>query len=196
MMKKQFSKVILATMFLTAAPALADQITDLLNADRDVCFERNYSPSHMAKNPDQTVTFIRFAHLPSISGDEANGNEHESGRKFMPTADIEVRFRGDDRLYGNTLICWMNEGPPQCGVECDGGLFHFRFKKNNSMLIDFRKTGSIALESSCGEGIEANFRSLGDAKDDKLFRLDPVSPGQCVGSIKARHDRWRAEAEQ
>ncbi len=195
MYQSHIFKIFIIAYLLIASPAQADQMTDLLNEDRDVCFERSYSPQHMAKHPDQTVTFIRFAHLPSISNDKENGIEHEKGRKFTPGADIEVRFRGGSQLYGNNLICFMNEASPLCAVECDGGQFKFRFKKNNSMLIDFRKTGYMALESDCGEGNEANFRSLGKAKDDKLFRLDPVDPNQCIPSIKARHDRWKAKLD-
>ena len=195
MYQSHIFKLFIFASLLLVSPAQADQMTDLLIEDRDVCFERSYSPQHMAKHPDQTVTFIRFAHLPSISNDKENGIEHEKGRKFTPGADIEVRFRGSSQLYGNNLICFMNEAKPLCAVECDGGQFNFRFKKNNAMLIDFRNTGYLSLESDCGEGNEANFRTLGEAKDDKLFRLDPVDPSQCIPSIKARHDRWKAKLD-
>ena len=168
----------LLVVFLATTPIHADQMTDLLNEDRNVCFERSYSPQHMAKHPDQTVTFIRFAHLPSISNDKEYGVEHGKGRKFSPGADIEVRFRGSGQLFGNNIICFMNEASPLCAVECDGGQFNFRFKKNSSMLIDFRKTGYIALESDCGEGNEANFRTLGEAKDDKQ-----IGRASCRGRV-------------
>lgn len=195
MNRSQISISLLLVCLFSPSPIHADQITDLLNEDRDVCFERSYTPQHMAKHPDQTVTFIRFAHLPSISNDKEYGVERQKGRKFAPNADVEVRFRGSNKLYGNNLICFMNEASPLCAVECDGGQFNFRFKKNNSVLIDFRKTGYIALESDCGEGNKANFRSLGEAKDDKLFRLYPVKPSQCIPTIKARHDRWKAKLD-
>lgn len=195
MYQSQIFRSFLFASLLFASPIHADQMTDLLNEDKDVCFERSYSPQHMAKHPDQTVTFIRFAHLPSIKNELENGVTRQEGRKFSPGVDVEVRFRGSSQLYGNSLFCFMDSKQPFCGVECDGGRFNFRFKKNNSMLIDFRKTGSIALESDCGEGNEADFRYLGNAKDDKLFRLDPVDPNQCVSTIKARHDRWKAKLD-
>jgi hypothetical protein len=180
-----------AAIVLPAQPAGADQVTELLNADRDICWQRSYSKAHLAKHPDQTVTFIRFAHLPSLA-EGPDSVSSQSGRSFSPYADIEASFRGDDRLYGNGLVCSLDSATLRCGVECDGGAMQFRFKADGALLIDFRQTGSLVLESDCGEEGGMQMRELGNAADDKLFRLDPVDPAQCKGSIKARHDRWKA----
>lgn len=185
----------LAIFGILSVGAYADQMSQLINKTKDVCYERSYSPAHMKKHPDQTVTFIRFAHLPSLQSKEIRNSVQKPESDFQPMTDIEVRFKGDEKLYGNSLICFSDAGKTMCGVECDGGRFVFRFKNNKDMLIDFRKTGYMALESDCGEGNEADFRWLANKKDDKLFKLSSVDPRQCTPTIKARHDRWKAKQD-
>ncbi len=182
--------LILSNLSISAEAA---DMENLINKYSDACYERSYTPDHMKKHPEQTVTFIRFAHLPSLLKPEIRNSIQDSANIFQPIADIEVRFKGDSKLYGNSLICYMDNGKPLCGVECDGGSFYFRFKTNNDMLIDFRDTGEMVLESSCGEGSETNPRQLADKKDDRVFRLSPVDPAQCISTIKARHDAWASQ---
>ncbi len=176
-------------LFGHAGLADAGPLDDLFAGEKDVCYERTYSDEHLASHPKQTVDFIRFAHLPSLT---PAGERQPAGADFTPLADVEASFRDTPKLFGNAVVCFRGKDGQYCGVECDGGQFRYWFNDKGSLLIEFDRNGSVALESSCGEGEESSMRFLGDASDDKVFRLDPVDPAQCKATIEARRERWRA----
>lgn len=166
---------IMAVPLMMSSGALAEE----LSFNKDQCFMRTYSPEHMAKNPAQKVTSMRFVHRPSRYVEKL---KEMNGADFQPRdfqASFDVSFRKDSKRYEQGLLCATYDGVAYCGVECDGGRFAYRFKKNGSVLIDFRKTGAMMLETSCEEN--AKTRWLGDSKEDQLFRLDPAPMAACKG---------------
>ena len=156
-------------------PVQAGEILEILDPDRDACFSRTYSAAHLGRNPNQTVEYIRFAHLPSLKQETYNSLAVDDTADFMPYADIEVRFVGDKTIYGVEVICEIYSAQ-YCGVEGDGGVFDIRIQDNGSMLIDFRKHWGILVGTVDSIGRDVY---LGDKSDDKLFRLDPIEPRDC-----------------
>lgn len=145
----------------------------------DQCFVRTYTKAHLAKNPAQQVTQIRFVHRPSVyNSDEVVLSQGQGGRVKEQVALVDVRFRNQRHLK-QTVYCTNESGTRLCGVECDGGRFAYRFKSNGSMLIDLRKTGGMLLGSLCGEESADQSHWFGTNKDDQLFRLDPADMSAC-----------------
>lgn len=146
---------------------------------KDQCFMRTYSKAHLAKNPDQRVTQMRFVHRPSAyNSDQAALSQGLGGRVSEQMALIDVRFRNARHLK-QSVFCTNEGGNRLCGVECDGGRFAYRFKGNGAMLIDLRNTGGMLLGSLCGEESADQSLWFGTNKDDQLFRLDPADMSAC-----------------
>lgn len=175
-MKKTLATALGFLALLASEPAMAGG----LSVSKDLCLARTYSVDHLVKHPDQLVTYMRLAHLPSRYNDDqlrtATGDGGQYPASFL--AFITVRFKDRSDPYQQSVYCSVEGSGYRCGVECDGGAFSLRFKQNGSALIDFRQTGGMVLNSSCGEGDD--YRWLGDGKsDDMLFRLDPASRSVC-----------------
>lgn len=167
-------------VFLGAVVALPDMTKSAeLSYGSDQCFMRTYNKAHLAKNPAQQVTQIRFVHRPSAyNSDEVALSRGQGGRVKEQVALVDVKFRNQRHLK-QTVYCTNNGGRQLCGVECDGGRFAYSFKSNGSMLIDLRKTGGMLLGSLCGEENADRSHWFGMNKDDQLFRLDSADMSAC-----------------
>ncbi|SNZ20849.1 hypothetical protein [Cohaesibacter gelatinilyticus] len=177
--KRQLLRLGVATLIATACILPTGVQAAELRYGSDQCFIRTYNKAHLAKNPAQQVTQIRFVHRPSAYNfDEAALSQGQGGRVKEQVALVDVRFRNQRRLK-QTVYCTNESGARLCGVECDGGRFAYRFKPNGSMLIDLRKTGGMLLGSFCGEESADQSHWFGTNKDDQLFRLDPADMSAC-----------------
>lgn len=164
-------------VFGTVSGALAGE----LRYGKDQCFTRHYSDAHLKKNPRQQVVAMRLVHRPSTYDDALKIlSQGQQGRAKEQWVQMDVGLR-DGRTYRQNVICTLRGNQRFCGVECDGGRFAYRFKKDGAMLVDFRSTGGMSMNSTCGEEVQAaKGYWLGEAKDDQLFRLDLAPMSACV----------------
>ncbi|MCV6576401.1 MAG: hypothetical protein OIF58_11750 [Cohaesibacter sp.] len=166
-------------MFGLSVFGQGEALASAFDRSQEQCFARAYSKSHLAKNRDQQVTHIRFVHRPSsYDGTHFSLSEGPDGGPPAQRALMDVRFR-DGRHMRQDLLCSEQDGMTFCGVECDGGTFDYRFKKNGAMLIDFRARGPIRMQSACDAGSEGRSFWFGDQKEDQLFRLDVADFSAC-----------------
>jgi len=162
-----------AVVAMTGA-AVADS---MFKRDANMCFQRTYSPAHMKKHPQQTVTFIQVTHdiaenrklIGSYSAVENAGSE--------ALIEVKVRFKGSSETYSNSLLCFQDN--KYCSVECDGGSGIFTRKTDGDMLLDVRETGGFIVQGGCDGSEDTVHRRVGDAPDDKLFKLFQADMAIC-----------------
>lgn len=134
-----------------------------------VCYARQYSAEHMTKNPEQTVSYIRFDHF-GYDGDEEEF-ELDSGEVIF---DLIVQFKNSHRKFGDTGKCRADGNVLECAIECDGGQFDVKPKGKDSILI-YNKYGLRVTE--CGD--DESFREVSSKADDDVFLLHRLPADQC-----------------
>ena len=111
--------------FCTAATAaLADKPMTRHFGGMNSCYERVYSEAHLAKHPQQKVTYMRLDHFPFFSGPFDNNGQpviYPNARDIV--VNLTVHMRGMDVELGATGFCWPEGTGMACGLECDGGQF-------------------------------------------------------------------------
>lgn len=173
---------------LTAGPALADPLSDAIDADGGVlCFARSYDAGWLKAHPGQTLREVKLA----ISHDEASNT---------PVMRLAL---GDQRrsLYGFGQCWWadgdLNRGAqdnildpafkPTTGVGChmvtdiSGG----SAEEGAEPLIDWGDGRTIQLHLGTSLAMwpsydirkTATWRAL--KAGDRIVRLDRVKPSQC-----------------
>lgn len=110
--------LVMTLVFAFAGTALANET--------QVCFERNYSDSHLAKNPKQIVKSIRV----TLTQEDHLYNS------------VEIRTRKP--IKGTTKFssggaCQIGRGGLHCGFDADGG---------NYILTDNGKTAVLKIKSA------------------------------------------------
>ncbi|MEM7399242.1 MAG: hypothetical protein AAF354_09890 [Pseudomonadota bacterium] len=133
----------------------------------DGCYAREYSASHLAQHPDQTVTSM------------ALGLRAQKDDPKLFDGAIAVTVRGSDRRRLTVGICEpTGRNSFDCGIECDGGSFQLRpSSRKGSMRLILQRIyfdGGCGFDAGAGNGYE-----LTAGKDDKLFRLDPSANARC-----------------
>jgi hypothetical protein len=171
-------KVITATIVMAtmASSALAQSV---FMRDKNSCYQRTYSASHLKSHPQQTVSFIQVTHSVAENAKLFEGYGSSSDQAKEPVIKVSVKFKGNPKTYSNNLVC--SEDSKFCGVECDGGRAAFTRKANGALLLDVRNTGGFILEGGCDAGNGSRTKFLGDAQDDKLFKLNSMNMNACSG---------------
>ncbi len=159
--------------FVITQTATARSLVQHFGANNS-CYERQYTGKHLAKNPRQTVSFIRFNHFPNHFG--VHGAEGKIGfdeKTGMVAFAISMRFRGSNKTYKDAGECLPRGKRLKCQIECDGGGFEIKHRDANSILI-LNKTGFAV--SGCGE---ADYGEVTTKTDDKAFLLHRLPASQC-----------------
>jgi len=140
-----------------------------------VCFARTYDAAHLAKNPKQTVSAIKFF-LSYIKHDPDQYRKDGQRNYYF---NLEVRFRDRPRKAFTTGgDCFPGDGVIRCNVDCDGGGVQVRWdRKPDRILVDVEKTGYIRL-AECG-GEEDKSRELRPGADDRTFLLTRLRADAC-----------------
>ena len=169
-MKRVFlSLVCIFAASLIAEMAMAERALSQHFGATDSCYARQYSPQHLAKNPEQTVSFIRLDHSPNAYDLKF---EPETG---MVIFDLTIRFKDAAKNYEALGECHPKDGILKCGIECDGGQFSIKSKDADSILL---YNGGRMVFSDCDAG-DVNYRELTDQTDDKIFLLHRLPDDQC-----------------
>ena len=182
-------KAALALMLaLTAAPALADPLTDAIDGDGGLlCFARSYDAAWLKAHRGQSLREVKLA----ISHDEASN---------MPMMRLALRD-GRRALYGFGQ-CWWGDGDlnrgvqdnildptfkPTTGVGChmvtdiNGG----SAEEGAEPLIDWRdgRTIQLHLGDSLAMWTSYDIRNTASWHElkstDRIVRLNRVKPSQC-----------------
>lgn len=156
----------LRAFFLSVLFALTDASYADRSSAESACFERNYSPGHLASHPEQTVTSITVL---------LNTNP----QYFR----LSVLLRGQKKSLATGGECKLTDVQSKlqlsCDVECDGGgVGIIRNSKGITVnLVEPSGRGSIRLNSNC-DGEAPGFE-LEAGLDDKVFRLDTAPLSKC-----------------
>lgn len=169
MIKVKLTAICIVALAFFAEIAVAEQALTQHFGDFDSCYTRQYSQDHLAKNPEQTVSYIRFDHTPTNNEFvkyDANTGELEFS--------VSVNFIDSDKNYSNSGRCHPDGDKLTCNIECDGGGFDIKSKDADSILI---YTGEYGFRvSGCGfDDIRGVFRET----DDKIFLLHKLPSNQC-----------------
>jgi len=131
------------------------------------CYARLYDAKHLASHPDQKVTAMELRLVLRTAGSD---DEPGIGHLFQ----MRVKTRGSKDTLSGTGPCMVEGGKVFCGIECDGGGVFVKKRDDGSLLVSFDDMWGIRLAGDCGED-EADGKELLPGKDDRSFRLDPVS---------------------
>lgn len=140
----------------------------------DSCYQRVYSDAHLAKHPQQKVTYMRLDHFPLFSGPFGADDQpmiYPDAREIV--LFLTVHMRGIDQELENTGFCWPDGDGMSCGIECDGGQFALEDRGADRILLRLKNEIYFA---DCGEGDIA----LDPEPDDRAFLLHRLPAGDCV----------------
>ncbi|MEP2533400.1 hypothetical protein [Shimia sp.] len=152
-----------ATAALAASP--------VLGAGPDAgCYQRAYTPQHLAKYPAQIVERITMDVHRDINGDKVASlwvdlaSQGHVGR---------TKFAG--QRVSQFLFCYDQQGQSFCGVECDGGGFVVTKQSGTSLTFrtDYLMVGDT---DECGGAVD-----LAEVQgQDVSYRLDRVNASICA----------------
>ncbi len=149
----------LASVVLAALPAAAA-------GPEPGCWVRNYSPSHLARNPAQIVASItlKVQQVPGLRDRHAT---------LAATFADQGRVAGGPyagQMLVQQLTCWQDGPLKGCSVECDGGSFVVTRENAASLTIetDYLMIGDT---EGCG-GVEDLAESTGRPVKYRLDRAD------------------------
>lgn len=180
----------MAAGLLTATAALADPLTDALGGKtQGICYERNYSAEHLAKNPDQMTHALQLSLAPHpeargaiarLTIMDAEGEVFSIGECFW---NAKAGLGGDGKPYtatfkgGPGLDCTARASPSWAWEDevKDGGLFVVDMRDGKSMTIHTQD--EIAAWPEFNRDAPAGFYPLGF--DDRIFRVDRADPRAC-----------------
>jgi len=158
----------LSVLVITAGAALAGQSASADN----LCFDRHYTPAHLAQHPDQLVTSMTLKLDP-------DGPVHDN-LHWPFYFYIAMTKRGDNHLYAQEG--YIDESGVRGIVECDGGGFRLQ-KIPSGMLLSIDEGIRMArVDDPCGESDRPNASSWFErGKDDHTFQLDKRKSKSALG---------------
>lgn len=181
--------VILVMVFLWqpggvfSGPIWAGALDRYFSGDRNSCYQRVYSASHMRAHPNQTVKSISFNHFPNLWGTYGpNGKVQFNEKTREVYFAIKVSFPGSAEVFSESGVCRRRGDILRCGIECDGGGFELRARKDGRLLL---KTGSYGFRvvggnGGCGGEDESKIRHVTRKTDDRAFLLSRLPDLSCV----------------
>lgn len=155
--------------------AVAETALNQHFGDGDSCYAREYTTEHLVKNPEQTVSFIKFGSFPSWFDARGIIRSEDS----VPFS-IEVNFKNDRRNYVNGGECRTQGDDLKCQIDCDGGGFILKHKDAASILLYTRPDQGFAVAGCDGN----DYRSVTDKTDDKIFLLHRMPAEQCISPYR------------
>ncbi|MBX3530525.1 MAG: hypothetical protein KF849_07950 [Rhizobiaceae bacterium] len=184
----------MAIVLLPATAALADPLSDAIGGKaQGICYKRNYSAEHLAKNPDQLTHSIQLSLAPHPEGRgalarlaiaDAEGEVYSIGECFW---NASAGLGDDGKPYtatfkgGPGLDCTARASPNWAWEEevKEGGLFVVDMRDGKSMTIHTQD--EIAAWPQLNRDAPAGFYPLGP--DDRIFRVDRVTPDNCMEMV-------------
>ena len=129
------------------------------------CYARVYSSDHLGKHPDQLVTSMTLELSPPKS------DKPEWLMSVTTRGRSEAQYTGGGCRYDGGLTCY---------VDCDGGDISIRPVSPGTIYVELGREGKGSIQMSrFGCTDDMNSVTLDAGKDDKIFRLEEVSPRAC-----------------
>lgn len=153
--------VLACAAMLASGPALAKLPRDEIFGGPSSCYLRNYSLTHLAGHPDQTVRWIALSARPEESDDRTQA------------VTLSLRLRGDGEFYRSTAYCEEADGRLDCLMEGDAGAFSLRPAREGALLI------SVAPRGMAFEGSQGFVEISGSGGDDRSFLLPAAPVSSC-----------------
>jgi hypothetical protein len=151
---------LIATATIAGAEGLLESHFGAAAPHSGGCFLRQYSDSHLAKHPDQRVTFINLAPVPLYA------------RPDQIILNVLIRLRGGAYASGMAYCEPAGQGL-SCGMEGDAGMFSLTGKQDGALLL---KVGSYGMSFET----ETEFVTLEpDKGDDREFLIPNVDAAAC-----------------
>lgn len=137
------------------------------------CFARRYDARHLALHPRQKVAAMKLLVTVDKVADEPTSYAYRIG--------VQYRNKAGDFDGGSSCGLMVDEDGKKeirfsCDVDCGGGGIEVAISKDNKSMI--MHLDAIAVWDRKHPDGEAE--SLQGGKDDKVFRLDRVDPGECA----------------
>lgn len=148
--------IIFTSLFL-AIPAQAAPLFE------PACYARDYSPEHLASQPDQIVDefYLQFSHEPKYDETYAAISVTLTGQGHVAGTPLA------GRTLDQGLTCWVDDTRAGCSVDCDGGWFEvtrndgdvFELRTDYLLVGDVEGCGG-AVDLSEGPGRPTTYRLM------------------------------------
>lgn len=144
------------------------------------CYRRVYDAPHLAGHPQQNVRTMTL--LVTGSAEDPANPTYALG--------LGVTFRKSGTHFETYGSCGtIGDGTPKggkanavnCGVDCDGGSIDVALKNEKSVLVSIPEGARIWKAGSTSDETQDESRRFG--ADDKLFRLDRTTLGDCLSLV-------------
>ena len=142
------------------------------------CFERVYTPAHLAAHPDQVVARMVLQILDF---------KHDYGTDRVANMAVWTADQGHaaaagkgNRRFDQILICWKGDDGAGCSVECDGGWF--TVVKQDDSGLTFETTGLVVGDTE-DEGCGGNINIAERIGQPVRYRLDTAEPRVCTAAF-------------
>lgn len=164
-----------AATALTATSGFADAL----------CFDRHYTPAHLAQHPDQLVTSMTLSLDPD--GPVRRGIPEQTRLRTPFDFKIAMTKREDNKLLIQEGFVESRDGEYRGIVECDGGGFVLQKIPSGTLLSiglgpGFKQSIRMTVvPDPCGEGGQPNNSvEIERGKDDHVFQLDAAPKQVCT----------------
>ncbi|SMY08579.1 hypothetical protein [Flavimaricola marinus] len=134
---------IICISLMLATPAAAQPLFD------PSCYARDYSPEHLASQPDQIVDefLLQFSH----------DTKYDQTFAWISVELTDQGHVAGTPLAGQTLdqglICWVDDVTAGCSVECDGGWFEVT--RNDGNILELRTDYLLVGDTEgCGGAVD------------------------------------------
>lgn len=173
----------LQLMGVSNQPVNAGALDRYFSGDRNSCYQRVYSASHMRAHPEQTVKTISFSHFPKLWGTYGPDGKVQFNEKTRDVYfAIKVSFRGSGEIFTESGMCSRHGAILRCGIECDGGGFELKARKDGRLYLKTGRYGFrvVASNGGCGGEEEGKVRHITRKTDDRVFLLSRLPERSCV----------------
>jgi hypothetical protein len=149
------------------------------------CFNRVYDPAHLAQHPQQNVkTMMLLAVVDPANADEVQlrfGVTFRSRKGMLETNGGCAVVNGEGGAAASATTV-------HCGVDCDGGAIDVTLKTDGNVLVGV-PAGARLWKPGADNPDDNVHGAFGP--DDKLFRLDRATLGECLPLAVDKDERAR-----
>lgn len=166
-------------MTLASVSAFANPFANV-KKDQPLCYEREYSSEHMAKNSKQTVKSMKIK--------IHRGTEEYDGDQLYLSVEADVKAKGkkDYKHYRTGMACTEENGRLRCSIDCDGGSATLRPSvESPESWMRFENKGFV-MYGGCGEEVDENDTVWIEPTKggDDLFMLKKMDDAKACAAVK------------
>lgn len=168
-----------AALTLASLSAQANPFTSI-KKNQPLCYEREYSSEHMAKNSKQTVKSIKIKIHRGIE-------EYDSDQLYLAIeADVKPKGKKDYKHYRTGMACREESGKLHCFIDCDGGSATLRPSLEAPQNWMRLENNGFVMYGGCGEDVDENdtVRIEPTKGGDNLFMLKKMEDAKACAAVK------------